>query len=61
MFALYTRTSPELKLLEKGVARWNDERAIFLEHTEIHEDSPMLVYGHPIPWQAGQQEWLMFG
>lgn len=61
MFALYVRTSKTMERLEAGIARWNDELAIFEKQREIPVDAPMLAYGHPIARQVGKDPWRYYG
>lgn len=57
----YTQISSEAKLLEQGIAMWNEQRQVFEKKLELPLDSYRHPHGHTIAREIDGENWLYYG
>jgi hypothetical protein len=60
MFASYVKVKPPMKIYEKGLVRFNDDRKEFEHVTTFDMQSPLLPGGHPLIHPDGEQSYVYF-
>ena len=60
MFAAYSRVTPTMEAVERGLMRFNDDKEIFEKIVEFDLKSPVHPGGHPFLYREGGTEYVWF-
>lgn len=61
LLATYVKVQPPLKIYERGIVRFNDERQEFEKIAELDLEAPLLPGGHPIVKETPEGNYVYFG
>ncbi len=60
LFAAYVKVKPPMKVYERGLVRFNDEKAEFERVKKFDMETPLFPTGHPLVHQEGEQSYIHF-